>query len=58
VPLEGAERLGAGASRSEPSLSECLRLRVDSELSDRDPVQRGVELPVTATIQPMPLQLA
>jgi hypothetical protein len=58
VPLEGAERLGAGASGGEPPLPERLRLRVDAELGDRDPVQGGVELPVAATIEPMPLQLA
>jgi hypothetical protein len=57
-PLKGAERLGAGASPSEPPLPERLRLRVDAELGDRDPVQRGIELPVAATVEPMPLQLA
>jgi hypothetical protein len=58
VPLEGAERLRAGASHAEPSLSERLRLRADAELGDRDPVQRGIQLPVAATVQPMALHLA
>ena len=58
LPLEDAERLGAGATRSEPSLSERLRLRADAELGDRDPVQRGVQLPVAATVKPMALRLA
>jgi hypothetical protein len=58
VPLEGADRLGAGAPSGEPSLPERLGLWTDAELGDRDPVQRGIQLSVAATIQPMSLQLA
>jgi hypothetical protein len=58
LPLEGAKGLGAGASCGEPSLAERLRLWADTELGDCDPVQRGMQLPVAATVQSMAPQLA
>jgi hypothetical protein len=58
LALEGTERLGPGASSSEPSLSERLCPRADAQLGDRDPVQRGIELPVAATVEPVSVQLA
>jgi hypothetical protein len=49
--FEESEGFSFGGPGFETALDEGLGVGVDTDLGDRDPVQRGVGLPVTASVE-------